>query len=213
MLSTGRSEESLPQSIIPENLESKGKNYNSLNRLIVLGKSAKKNVSCTNALLRKRKCLYCGQESLTLQSFVIVQRNLAEYRRETNLPATSAQTDKQAWIQSAHGLEKREKSAVPSQVEGAPPAHRKRREVSSTESSETTPAIVKETRDPPRVSNIFTRYYGGTVSSKRPCPLFLCNNTRAQGDVAGWIFCQPERAKCRGSQPRSAVDERNLPEE
>ena len=157
--------------------------------------------------------MYCGQESLILHSFVIVQRNLAEYRRETNLPATSAQTDKQAWIQSAHGHEKREKSVVPSQVERAPPAYRKRREVSSTESSETTSAILKETRDPPRVPNIFTRYYGGTVSSKRPRPLFLCNNTRAHGDVAGWILGQPECAKCRGAQPRSTVDERNVPEE
>lgn len=163
-----------------------------------------------NVQSTSRKCLYSGQESLTLQNFVIVQRNLAEYRRETNLPATSAQTDKQTRLQGAYGLEKREKGVVPPQVKGAPPAYRERREVSPAERSETAPAILKETRNPPRVSNIFARYYGGRVSSKRRCPLFLCTGTRTHWMFACWLFCQPEREKRGGTQSCAAMDERGV---
>jgi hypothetical protein len=140
--------------------------------------------------------LCTGEECLILQSFVIVQRNLAEYRRETNLPATSAQTDKQTRLQSPHGHEKREKSAVPTPVERTPPPYRERREVSSTESRENTPAILKETRNPPRISSLLTRYHGGTVSSKRRDPMFLRENPGSQWCPTGWLLCQPERAKC-----------------
>jgi hypothetical protein len=135
-----------------------------------------------------------------------------EYRRETNLPATSAQTDKQTWLQGAHGLEKREKSTLSPQVERTPSAYRERREVSSPGSSETDPAISKETRNPPRLSVIFTRYCGGTVSAKRLSPLFLCGGVRAPGIFTSRFFCEPERAKRGGAQPRATMDERSISE-
>jgi hypothetical protein len=59
--------------------------------------------------------LSCGQNNLILQSFVIVQQNLVEHYCETNLSAASAQTDKQAWLQGAHGHKKRAQSALPPQ--------------------------------------------------------------------------------------------------
>jgi len=124
MLSTTQKEQTSLQSIIPQSLESKGKNYNSLVRMILLGKLT--GIEKLNLIRHKPTGinLYSWQEMLTLQSFVIVQRNLAEYQRETNLPATSAQTDKQAWLQSANGHEKRAKSAFPPQIEGSAPPYR-----------------------------------------------------------------------------------------
>ena len=81
--------------------------------------------------------LYPGTNSGTLQSFVIVQHNLAEHLSETNLPATSAQADKQTRIQSAHGNEERAKGLVPPKSQGPTSAYRKRREVIVVTSSET----------------------------------------------------------------------------
>jgi len=157
------------------------------------------------------KSLYSGQESLILQSFVTVKRILAEYRRETNLPATSAQTDKQAWLQSAHGHEKRAEGVVPSQVERAPSAYRKRREVRSP-GGENVPAVPKETRDPPRVPDIFTGYYGGAISSERRTPVLLCSGAWTPWVLAGRLFCQPKRPERSRTQPCAAMDERSLSE-
>ena len=157
--------------------------------------------------------MYARTNSGTLQSFVIVQHNLAEHLSETNLPATSAQADKQTRIQSAHGNEEWAKGLVPPKSQGPTSAHRQRREVIVISSSEIAAAVLDETRNPSGLSSLLTRYHGRTVSPKRRGALFFYNRTTTARFTASRIFCKQKHSKRSRTQSGPPVDEGRVSKE
>jgi hypothetical protein len=126
---------------------------------------------------------------------------------EANLPATSAQTDKQTRIQGAHGNEEWAQGVVPPKSQGPTSTYRKRREIIVIVSSETVSTILDETRDPSGLSDLFTRYSRRKVSPKRCGSLLFYSSATAAGLAASRIFCQQNRSERSRTQSGPAVDE------
>jgi hypothetical protein len=139
-----------------------------------------------------------------------VKRNLLECQRETNLPASPSKADEQARLQGAHGHKERPQGALPPKSQRTPPPHGKRGKVTSAASSEIPQSTPDETRDPARLSNIFTRYSRGTVAPEGRSPMLLPSGLRTEGFPPGWVFCEPERTNSCRAQPRAALDERSI---
>jgi ribonuclease P protein component len=110
-----------------------------------------------------------------------VQRNLSESRRETNLPATPAKKDKQAWLSGAHGHQERPKGTRPPEGQRASPANGQRRKVIPTRSSKI-PGAHLQKQEILRGYGTFSRVIGEGETLQKgavQCFFILTRQTRA----------------------------------